>query len=45
MMTEIDELIKQAKLSKKKWKRPKVDYKPSDKTWQELLDRPVRVRY
>ena len=36
--TEIEELIEQAEAIKKKWRKPEVPGRPSDRTWQEVLD-------
>ncbi len=37
-MTEIESLIKQAKESKEKWKKPVIKRGHSTRTWQEILD-------
>lgn len=36
--TEIDELIEAAEAAKKNWRKPKVVERPSDRTWQEVLE-------
>lgn len=37
-MTEIEELIEQAKMVKAKLKMPKANPEFTDRTWQEILD-------
>ena len=46
-MTEIEELMKAARLSLKRHRKPVVEG-VNDKTWQEMLDRPygrMEIKY
>lgn len=37
-MTEVEDLIKQAEEVKANWQKPQSKSKPTDRTWQEILD-------